>query len=91
MLSVPLNFSMKSIGQCFPPSKIALYSKSSGMLRNNTVIVIQMAAELVKQFYKLGLTTVNIPRHGNCIRFDPVTAFPGMLALCTMYTMLVVL
>ena len=38
-----------------------------------------MAADLIKQFYKLGLTTVTIPRHGNCIRFDPVTAFPGML------------
>ena len=32
----------------------------------------------MKQFYKLGLTTVNIPRHGNCIRFDPVVSFPGM-------------
>ena len=47
-----------------------------------------MAAELVKQFYKLGLTTVSIPRHGNCIRFDPVTAFPGMLVLCVIIVVL---
>ena len=36
----------------------------------------------MKQFYKLGLTAVNIPRHGNCIKFDPVISFPGMCVLC---------
>ena len=40
--------------------------------------LVQLAVDLMKQFYKLGLTTVNIPCHGNCIRFDPVVSFPGM-------------
>ena len=44
----------------------------------SNTLLLQMAADLIKQFYKLGLTTVSIPRHGICLRFDPVTAFPGM-------------
>ena len=50
-------------------------------------ISMQVATDLFKSFPGLGLTTVNILRAGNCIRFDPVTSFPGMamMHVCTNY------